>query len=371
MHLVRVAVDTGDDTLGPVETQVLVLSREELTPDTLGLHLGEAHELLGAIQEALVNAQVTRALDQHRHCPECGTAFRRKDIKKIQLTTLCGVVVVDSPRYRSCPCRARDSATFSPLSAALTEHTTPETVYMQARFAAVMSYGQAAALLGEVFPLGRTLHAAGVREQTHRVAARVDNELGPDATAGFRCCPRDLAELPVPQLPLVIGLDGGYVHSSAQTRRGDGWFEVIAGKSIPTGESEGKCFAFVQTIETKPRRRLHEVLVAQGVQANQAVVLLTDGGEDVRELPRFLYPLSEHYLDWFHITMRLTVLSNIAKSLAPLPEVPDFAAVSAPSCNASSGCSGTATPSVPTRRCPGSTTTSTSMTRPSTRRSCR
>jgi hypothetical protein len=46
-------------------------------------------------------------------------------------------------------------------------------VYMQARFAAVMSYGQAAALLGEVFPLGRTLHAAGVREQTCRVAARL------------------------------------------------------------------------------------------------------------------------------------------------------------------------------------------------------
>jgi hypothetical protein len=324
---VRVAVDTGDGTIEPVETEVLALSRDEVAPDTVGLHLAEAHELLAAVQEALVTAQVTRALDQHRHCPECETTLRRKDVKKIHLSTLFGAVVVDSPRYRTCPCRVRDAATFSPLTAVLTEHATPEMAYMQARFAAVMSYGQAAALLGEVFPLGRTLHAAGVREQTCRVAARLEDELGPEDTAGFSCCPRDLEELLVPQLPLVVGLDGGYVHSAAQTSRSDGWFEVIAGKSIPTGaQSKAKCFAFVQTIETKPRRRLHDVLAAQGVQANQAVIFLTDGGEDVRDLPRYLYPLSEHYLDWFHVTMRLTVLANMAKSLPPLPEVPDFAA---------------------------------------------
>src|SRR5512135_3211377 len=208
---VRVAVDTGDDTMEPVETEVLALSRDELAPDILGLHLAEARELLAAVQEALVTAQVIRALGQHRHCPECKRTFRRKDVKKIHLTTLFGAVAVHSPRYRPCSCRVQDSATFSPLAAVLTEHTTPETVYIQARFAAVMSYGQAAALLGEVFPLGRTLHAAGVREQTCCVAARLEDELGPEDTAGFSCCPRDLAELPVPELPLVVGLDGGYV----------------------------------------------------------------------------------------------------------------------------------------------------------------
>ena len=122
---VRVAVDTGDDTMEPVETEVLALSRDELAPDTLGLHLAEARELLAAVREALVTAQVTRALDQHRRCPECKRTFRRKDVKKIHLTTLSGAVAVDSPRYRTCPCRVQDPATFSPLAAVLTEHTTP------------------------------------------------------------------------------------------------------------------------------------------------------------------------------------------------------------------------------------------------------
>jgi hypothetical protein len=118
-------------------------------------------------------------------------------------------------------------------------------------------------------------------------------------------------------MPLTVGLDGGYVHSSTQTSRKDGWFEVIAGKRMPT-DGESKCFAFVQKIETKPRRRLFEVLAAQGMAANQSVTFLTDGGEDIRNLPLYLYPQAEHYLDWFHITMRITVMTNMAKSL-PAP----------------------------------------------------
>jgi hypothetical protein len=31
----------------------------------------------------------------------------------------------------------------------------------------------------------------------------------------------------------------------------DGWFEVIAGKSMPT-DGPAKCFGFVQTYDTKP-----------------------------------------------------------------------------------------------------------------------
>jgi hypothetical protein len=163
-----------------------------------------------------------------------------------------------------------------------------------------------------------TLHPSGVRAQLHQVATRLEAELGAEDTAGVGGCPRDWDALPRPDMPLTVGLDGGYVHSCTQTSRKDGWFEVIAGKSMPT-DGEAKCFAFVQKIETKPRRRLFEVLAAQGMAANQSVTFLTDGGEDIRDLPLYLYPQAEHYLDWFHITMRLTVMTNTAKSLPPLP----------------------------------------------------
>jgi hypothetical protein len=56
------------------------------------------------------------------------------------------------------------------------------------------------------------------------------------------------------------------------------------------------------------------VLKAQGLQPNQRVEFLTDGGDTVRELPRDLSPESEHWLDWFHITTRLTVLGQMTRS---------------------------------------------------------
>ena len=34
------------------------------------------------------------------------------------------------------------------------------------------------------------------------------------------------------------------------------------------------------------------------------MVFLSDGGDSVRNLQAYLHPDSEHWLDWFHITMR-------------------------------------------------------------------
>jgi hypothetical protein len=90
---------------------------------------------------------------------------------------------------------------------------------------------------------------------------------------------------------------------------------VIAGKSQPD-EGEAKCFAFVTTSDVKPKRRLFEVLKAQGLQRNQQVVFLTDGGDTVRELPMTMTPESEPWLDGFPLTMRLTVMGPMAKGLA-------------------------------------------------------
>ncbi len=59
------------------------------------------------------------------------------------------------------------------------------------------------------------------------------------------------------------------------------------------------------------------------MQDNQQITFLTDGGEDIRDLPLHLNSQSEHLLDWFYITMRLTVLGQMAKGLPP----PDIASV--------------------------------------------
>jgi hypothetical protein len=110
------------------------------------------------------------------------------------------------------------------------------------------------------------------------------------------------------------GLNGGYAHATEQKSRTEGWFEVIVGKSMPE-EGKAKCLAFVNKYDTRPKRRLFELLKSQGMQPNQLVTFLSDGGDTVRNLPQRLNPESEHWLDWFHITMRLTVMGQMAKGI--------------------------------------------------------
>jgi hypothetical protein len=125
--------------------------------------------------------------------------------------------------------------------------------------------------------------------------------------------------LSIPNGPLTVGIDGGYVRAQPK----QGWFEVIGGKSLLAftrrEESEqpvsSKCFAFVQTYDQKPKRRLFEVLQSQGHQLNQQITCLSDGGDTVRDLQLYLNPHAEHLLDWFHVAMRLTVLQQTAKGL--------------------------------------------------------
>ena len=93
---------------------------------------------------------------------------------------------------------------------------------------------------------------------------------------------------------------------------------MIAGKSLlafkrdqeEKQELSGSCFAWVQTYDEKPRRRLFELLQSQGMQPNQQVDFLSDGGEDVRNVQLYLNLQAEHLLDWFHLTMRLTGIES-------------------------------------------------------------
>ncbi|EHX6122309.1 ISKra4 family transposase, partial [Salmonella enterica subsp. enterica serovar Infantis] len=58
------------------------------------------------------------------------------------------------------------------------------------------------------------------------------------------------------------------------------------------------------------------VLNAQGMQTNQQISFLSDGADNLRMMQIGIYPEAEHILDWFHISMRLTVLNQCAKGIS-------------------------------------------------------
>ncbi len=180
-----------------------------------------------------------------------------------------------------------------------------------------MSYGLSIDLLEEVLPL--KLNVAAAMRNTHKVAERIESELGNEQPMFIEGCEREWEELPRPDEPLTVGIDGGYVHARDGDNRKAGWFEVIVGKSMQD-RKESKRFSFVNDYDKKPKRRLYDTLKSQGLQMNQGITFLSDGGDVVRNLQLYMSPQAEHLLDWFHITMRLTVMTQMAKKVSSTEE---------------------------------------------------
>jgi hypothetical protein len=161
-------------------------------------------------------------------------------------------------------------------------------------------------------PIVAGANATTVRQHVLGVAERTEAELGEEQYSFIDGCPAQWQQLPIPEGRIVVGLDGGYVRNWHDRKSN---FELIVGRSLP--EDRAPCYlGLVHGYDRKPKRRLFELLKQQGLQANQEVTFLTDGGEEVRALTEQITPASEHVLDWCHITMRLTVLGQFARGVA-------------------------------------------------------
>jgi hypothetical protein len=236
----------------------------------------------------------------------------RKGKYPIVFRTVFGNVALSSPRFYRCGCQPGDSRTFSPLTELFTEHTAPELLYLETRWASLISFGMTAALLRDVLPVAGTTNPETVRQHLHRVADRYDAELGTDQSSLRKDDPVTGQASPVPREAVIVGIDGGYLRNWHDRKRN---FEVIVGKSMAE-DRDNRYFGLVRSQDTDPRHRLCDVLRRQGLPVDQPVTVLTDGGDSVRALVSNLPAGSEHHLDWFHVAMRLTGLGQYAKGLA-------------------------------------------------------
>jgi hypothetical protein len=173
--------------------------------------------------------------------------------------------------------------------------------------------------LKDFLPLDVTLDVKTVRYDTLKGAKRIEAELGDEQPCFIEGSPSAWDLLPLPDGAFKVGIDGGYVRNWCAKQPN---FEVIVGKSTRAfGENEAdkrpssKRFGFVQTLDTKPKQRLYEVLHSQGLQMNQEITFLSDGNDTLRALQLALSPQATHILDGFHGTMRLTVLDQYSKGL--------------------------------------------------------
>jgi len=151
---------------------------------------------------------------------------------------------------------------------------------METKWSSLVSYGLTVEALTDFLPLDVTLDVKTVHHDTLKIAARCEAELGEEQWSFIGGCPRDWSNLPILDGPIIVGIDGGYVRDWEAKKHS---FEVIVGKStlaFKRDEAEetpsSKRFGFVQTLDTKSKRRLYEVLTSQGMQLNQQITFLSD-----------------------------------------------------------------------------------------------
>ena len=298
-----------DDEQGNTEIKdIIQLEKKSGQGYCAGLSLQESKKILKHLQQALILHQAESYMQSHRSCPDCQKQRRVKDYRSIQYKTLFGTVVIPSLRLYQCRCSGSATKTISILEEWLPEHVSPELQYIETKWASYMSFNKTSELLSDVLPMAATHNGVTVRSHLHKIAKKQDSEIKqkPFCISG---CANEWAKLPKPDKPITVGIDGGYLRSCKDKRKN---FEVIVGKSFSKTKPT-KRFGLVQSMDDRPQRRLLHTLREQGMQENQQITFLSDGADNMRDLQFIMHPESEHVLDWFHLTMRLTVLNQFSK----------------------------------------------------------
>ena len=144
------------------------------------------------------------------------------------VNTVFGPVAVPHPRWHRCACQTEGPKTFRPTAVWLRGRTSPELLYLETKWGSLIPFERVADLLKEVLPVGDSTNHETVREPLQGIAERMEAELGEER----QCDPfqprKEEEEQPLPDGPITVGMDGGYVRAAHQ----EGWFEVIAGRSV-------------------------------------------------------------------------------------------------------------------------------------------
>src|SRR3954453_21713805 len=267
---------SDDDTVIRDEV-ILQIDKSDDRLEAVGLWLVASKDLVGRLQHAGVATQAAAYVNRHRCCSACGRRLRGKGQYPIVFRTAFGHVPLASPRFYRCRCHPADSQTFSPLAELFTEHTAPELLYLESRWASLISFGMTAALLREVLPVPGTTNFENVRRHLHKIAARQDTDLGTGEPGLRDDGPAADQPSPIPREAVIVGIDGGYLRNWHDKRKK---FEVIVGKSMAE-DRDDRYVGLVRSQDAAPKRRFCEVLRRQGLPADQPVTVLTDGGDSV------------------------------------------------------------------------------------------
>jgi hypothetical protein len=297
-------------------------------PAELGLTLQEGRAILSGIEQEVVQSQVELQSGAASVCEHCQKRLPIKDIRKRRLDTVFGRVTVSCRRFIRCTCSGGTSRSIWPLASwglLGMKRSTPERTYLLAEWGGKLPYRRAAELLNEMLPgLNRKISHTSVRRHTLTVGALLDERVTePDEYASLvpARCPVAASNR------LTIAIDGTYMRSDLT----NGLYQhyVVAGRIDRDGRMGGR-FAYVAQRPAEALEFVKAAMQSHGLTGRSRVTVIADGADGLASLVKAVSPeASRSILDWFHISMRLRSIEQMALKVADVlhGQDPDAAAL--------------------------------------------
>ena len=111
---VQVIIESDQETAPPHVEEAACFERGTLSPETLGLRLSEAKQILASVQQVMTAQQVEDYVEQQRQCPHCQEMLACKGQHQIGVRTLFGKLTLESPRLHTCTCQPQEKRSWSP-----------------------------------------------------------------------------------------------------------------------------------------------------------------------------------------------------------------------------------------------------------------
>ena len=137
----QVIIESDQEATPKHVEEVACFERGTLSPDTLGLRLDEAKQMLAGVQQVMTAQQVEDYVEQQRQCSHCQQSLACKGHHQIGLQTLFGKLTLSSPRLYTCACQRQQKRSWNPIAALFSERSTPELLCQEVRWASLLSYG--------------------------------------------------------------------------------------------------------------------------------------------------------------------------------------------------------------------------------------
>jgi hypothetical protein len=291
--------------------------------EDIGLTLTEGKDVVSQVQRKIVQTQIRVLSLAKSLCMHCSAAQLVKDVRTRQIRTVFGKIKVTCRRYIRCTCRGGRPTVLWPLGMMGLPGSTPELTYLMAKWGSILPYRRAAEMLGELLPISEgSLSHSTLRRHALVVGARLDQRVTEPDEYDVHGSYRD----PVPPcMRLIIAVDDTYVRSNLDT----GLYQhyVVAGRIERDGILSGR-FAWITRWPGEAEEFMRAALHANGWTKETKVVVLADGADGLKNLVTAAVDSEPRsILDWFHISMRLRPIEQMAAKVADALEQdePDMA----------------------------------------------